>query len=164
LNFALRLRLSLALGLLLSGLLSARLSLLLRRLLSRRLGASRLLLSPSLLFLLLLKLTRLLLRGLVVFGTFGAHAAHILFASLIHFRFASGICLLLLLALRHGRVVTRREVTAHFYSDDPGAAGLSNIVDVYVRFLRKKIDEGFWPRLILTRRGRGYLLRAPAAG
>ena len=68
--------------------------------------------------------------------------------------------LLLLLVANRGQIVTRRQVLAHFYDDDPEAAGQSNLVDVYVRFLRRKLDEGFWPRLILTRRGQGYLLRA----
>jgi len=68
--------------------------------------------------------------------------------------------LLLLLALNRGHVVTRSEILAHFYRDDPDASGQSNLVDVYIRFLRQKLDDGFWPRLILTRRGQGYLLRA----
>jgi DNA-binding response OmpR family regulator len=67
--------------------------------------------------------------------------------------------LLLLLATHRGQVVRRDEVLEHFYADDPDAAGRSNLVDVYIRFLRKKIDQGFWPRLILTRRRQGYLLR-----
>src|SRR5437879_1496660 len=67
--------------------------------------------------------------------------------------------LLLLLASRRGEVVSRREAIAHFYADDPDGAGASNIVDVYIRFLRRKIDHGFWPRLILTRRRQGYLMR-----
>nr|WP_286170396.1 helix-turn-helix domain-containing protein [Halocella sp. SP3-1] len=35
----------------------------------------------------------------------------------------------------------------------------SNIVDVYIRYLRKKIDLGFDEKLIETVRGRGYRLR-----
>src|SRR5438132_701516 len=70
--------------------------------------------------------------------------------------------LLVLLARNCGRVVTRSEVLASFYDDDPEAAARSNVVDVYIAFLRRKIDHGFWPRLILTRRGKGYLLRAHA--
>jgi DNA-binding response OmpR family regulator len=35
----------------------------------------------------------------------------------------------------------------------------SNVVDVFIRYLRKKIDQGFSPPLILTRWGQGYLLR-----
>ena len=67
--------------------------------------------------------------------------------------------LLILLAANRGHIVRRWQVMEHFYQDDPDAAGESNLVDVYIRFLRRKIDEGFFPRLILTRRGQGYLLR-----
>jgi hypothetical protein len=35
----------------------------------------------------------------------------------------------------------------------------SNVVDVYIRYLRNKIDKGFDPPLILTRWGEGYMLR-----
>lgn len=37
--------------------------------------------------------------------------------------------------------------------------GSSNVVDVYIRYLRKKIDEGFEPKLIHAVRGAGYVLR-----
>lgn len=37
--------------------------------------------------------------------------------------------------------------------------GSSNVVDVYIRYLRKKIDEGFEPKLSHTVRGAGYVLR-----
>jgi DNA-binding response OmpR family regulator len=66
--------------------------------------------------------------------------------------------LLLLLAQCQGRVVSRSTILEALYDgprDNP-----SNIVDVYIRYLRVKIDEGFDPPLILTRRGQGYLLRA----
>ena len=71
--------------------------------------------------------------------------------------------LLNLLASNRGRVLTRAEILSHFYADDPEGAGDSNIVDVYIRFLRKKIDEGFWPRLLLTRRRQGYMMRGGKA-
>ena len=35
----------------------------------------------------------------------------------------------------------------------------SNVVDVYVRYLRKKLDEPFDTRFILTVRGKGYMLK-----
>ncbi|HVA91098.1 MAG TPA: winged helix-turn-helix domain-containing protein, partial [Chloroflexota bacterium] len=35
---------------------------------------------------------------------------------------------------------------------------LSNIIDVYIRRLRRKIDEAYTPRLLHTIRGSGYLL------
>ena len=40
-------------------------------------------------------------------------------------------------------------------------AGGSNVIDVYIRYLRKKIDEGFEPKLIHTVRGAGYVLGEP---
>ena len=39
--------------------------------------------------------------------------------------------------------------------------GGSNIVDVYIRYLRKKIDEGFEQKMIRTGRGTGYCLEGP---
>jgi DNA-binding response OmpR family regulator len=67
--------------------------------------------------------------------------------------------LLYLLAQHQGRVVSRSQVRAAFYSDDPEGAAQANVVDVYIWSLRKKIDATYRPRLILTRRGEGYLLR-----
>lgn len=67
--------------------------------------------------------------------------------------------LLYLLAQHQGRVVSRSQVRATFYADDPEGAAQANVVDVYIWSLRKKIDATFRPRLILTRRGEGYLLR-----
>ena len=37
--------------------------------------------------------------------------------------------------------------------------GASNVVDVYIRYLRKKIDTGFNKKLLHTIRGAGYVLR-----
>jgi DNA-binding response OmpR family regulator len=45
----------------------------------------------------------------------------------------------------------------HLY--DGKAGNTSNVVDVYIRYLRNKIDKGFETPLILTRWGEGYLLR-----
>jgi two-component system copper resistance phosphate regulon response regulator CusR len=58
--------------------------------------------------------------------------------------------------LRVGRLVSRRQIAEHVWDEnfDP----LSNVIDVYVRRLRKKIDEGFDTPLIHTRRGEGYML------
>ena len=39
---------------------------------------------------------------------------------------------------------------------------VSNVVDVYIRYLRNKIDRDFKPPLILTRWGEGYMLRGDA--
>jgi len=64
--------------------------------------------------------------------------------------------------LRADRLVSRGEIAEHVWDEnfDP----FSNIIDVYVRRLRKKIDEGFAPPLIRTRRGEGYILSAAAEG
>ena len=37
--------------------------------------------------------------------------------------------------------------------------GVTNVVDVYIRYLRKKIDDGYDNKLIHTVRGSGYVLR-----
>ena len=39
-----------------------------------------------------------------------------------------------------------------------GFEGLTNIVDVYINYLRRKVDDGFTPSLIHTVRGVGYQL------
>jgi len=62
---------------------------------------------------------------------------------------------LLELFVRHpGRVLDRTTITAHVWDDnhDPFA----NLLEVLVRRLRSKIDEGFAPKLITTLRGAGY--------
>ena len=65
--------------------------------------------------------------------------------------------LLEFLALNLGRVVTRTEIWRHVY--DFNASIESNVVDVYVGMLRKKLERPDGPRLIHTRRGLGYMLR-----
>jgi len=59
-------------------------------------------------------------------------------------------------ALHRGRLLGREEIAEHVWDEnfDP----VSNIIDVYVRRLRKKVDEGFGAPLIHTRRGAGYIL------
>lgn len=59
-----------------------------------------------------------------------------------------------------GSVVSRRDIiTAVWeYDFDPG----TNLVDVYIRRLRDKIDRDFTPALIQTVRGLGYALRHPS--
>jgi len=58
-----------------------------------------------------------------------------------------------------GRIVTRTEINAHVWDDnhDP----FSNLIDVYVSRLRRKVDGGEAVALISTRRGVGYMLAAP---
>jgi DNA-binding response OmpR family regulator len=65
--------------------------------------------------------------------------------------------LLEFLAFHRGKVVTRTMIWEHLYDEHDEST--SNVVDVYIRYLRNKIDRGFDPPLILTRRGEGYLLR-----
>jgi DNA-binding response OmpR family regulator len=65
--------------------------------------------------------------------------------------------LLEFLAFHRGKVVTRSMIWEHLY--DEYDENTSNVVDVYIRYLRNKIDKGFEPQLILTRWGEGYMLR-----
>ena len=65
--------------------------------------------------------------------------------------------LLEFLAFHRGRVVTRTMIWEHLYDEHDETT--SNVVDVYIRYLRTKIDKGFDPPLILTRWGEGYMLR-----
>lgn len=60
------------------------------------------------------------------------------------------------LALKRGKVVGREEISEHVWDDtfDP----FSNLIEVYIKRLRKKLDEGFAVQLIHTRRGAGYIL------
>ena len=68
---------------------------------------------------------------------------------------AKELSLLEFLALRPGRVVSRDEISEHVYdfTSIPG----SNVIDVYIRLLRRKLERADWPRLIHTRRGLGYV-------
>jgi DNA-binding response OmpR family regulator len=65
--------------------------------------------------------------------------------------------LLEFLAFHRGKVATRTMIWEHLYDDQDEST--SNVVDVYIRYLRNKIDKGYDPPLILTRWGEGYLLR-----
>lgn len=65
--------------------------------------------------------------------------------------------LLEFLAFHRGKVVSRSMIWEHLY--DEYDENTSNVVDVYIRYLRNKIDKGFEPPLIMTRWGEGYQLR-----
>jgi DNA-binding response OmpR family regulator len=67
--------------------------------------------------------------------------------------------LLEFLAFHAGSVVTRTMIWEHLY--DEYDENTSNVVDVYIRYLRNKIDKGFEFPLILTKWGEGYMLRGP---
>jgi len=63
---------------------------------------------------------------------------------------------------RPGEVLTRSQILEHVW--DFGYDGDSNVVDVYVRYLREKIDRPFRKDSIETIRGSGYRLRDVADG
>lgn len=56
-----------------------------------------------------------------------------------------------------GIVLSRDKLEQHVWDYD--FSGGSNVIDVYIRYLRKKIDEGHEQKLIHTVRGHGYVLR-----
>ncbi|MHC4742338.1 MAG: response regulator [Planctomycetota bacterium] len=62
------------------------------------------------------------------------------------------------LAVRTGQTVSRTDIWEHIYEFNSSAS--SNVVDVYIGYLRKKIEQPDKPALIHTIRGRGYLLGA----
>jgi len=67
---------------------------------------------------------------------------------------AKEFALLELFLLHPGQVLDRSTITAHVWDDnhDPFA----NLLEVLIRRLRRKIDDGFEPKLITTVRGAGY--------
>lgn len=66
---------------------------------------------------------------------------------------------MLLYMMRNRNIVLSRE-QLETNSWDYRSERSSNVVDVYIRYLRKKIDEGFEKKLIHTIRGVGYVLRS----
>lgn len=66
--------------------------------------------------------------------------------------------LLVYLLQNKGRVLSRMDIADHVWgiNFDTG----TNIIDVYVNFLRKKIDKDFTQKLIHTQTGVGYILKA----
>jgi len=74
---------------------------------------------------------------------------------------AKEYALLVCLMSTPGRVMSREMIINSVW--DQSFEGLSTIVDVYVRYLRKKIDEPFGKKLIHTVRGVGYCIRDPEA-
>jgi len=67
---------------------------------------------------------------------------------------AKEFALLELFVTHAGQVLDRATITAHVWDDnhDP----FTNVLEVLVRRLRRKIDDGFEPKLITTLRGAGY--------
>ena len=70
--------------------------------------------------------------------------------------------LLLLLMERKGTVVSRELILRQVWNDDQNSSSFSsstsNVIEVYVRYLRQKLEEGGERRLIHTIRGQGYCL------
>lgn len=62
------------------------------------------------------------------------------------------------LALNEGRVVSRTELIEHIYDSEFDLD--SNIIDVYINYLRNKIDKGFGKQIIFTVRGAGYTIKS----
>jgi two-component system, OmpR family, copper resistance phosphate regulon response regulator CusR len=71
---------------------------------------------------------------------------------------AKEYALLEFLVLNEGRVVGREQIAQHVWDEsfDP----MSNVIDVYIKRLRAKLDTKSARRLIHTRRGEGYILTA----
>jgi DNA-binding response OmpR family regulator len=61
-----------------------------------------------------------------------------------------------------GRVLTRPMIAEHVWNVDFDT--FSNVIDVYVAYLRNKIDAPFDVKLLRTVRGMGYMLEPPRAG
>ena len=70
--------------------------------------------------------------------------------------------LLEFLARNAGRVVGRAEISEHVWDNSYDA--FSNVIDVFIRRLRRKVDDGEERRLLRTRRGAGYVLSAAPEG
>jgi two-component system, OmpR family, copper resistance phosphate regulon response regulator CusR len=70
---------------------------------------------------------------------------------------AKEFALLEFLLRNKGRVVTRTDIAEKIWdiTFDTG----TNVIDVYINFLRKKIDKSFSPRLIHTQIGMGYIMK-----
>ena len=59
-----------------------------------------------------------------------------------------------------GECVSRAGLLQHVWKMHPDVT--TNVVDVYINYLRRKVDEGSKDKLIHTVRGNGYVLRAPS--
>lgn len=75
---------------------------------------------------------------------------------------AKEYALLEYLARRAGEVVGRADIAEHVWDDsfDP----MSNLIEVYIQRLRRRLDDGHAVKLIQTRRGAGYSLQAEPPG
>ena len=69
---------------------------------------------------------------------------------------AKEFALLEYLARRQGELVTRQEIARHVWDDSYDA--FSNLIEIYLGRLRRKIDSGEFAPLLHTKRGAGYVL------
>jgi len=65
--------------------------------------------------------------------------------------------LLEFMAYKKGEVLSRTDIVEHIYHEETDMD--SNVVDVYINYLRNKIDKDFKKKLIHTVRGAGYMLK-----
>lgn len=72
---------------------------------------------------------------------------------------AKEFALLAYLLERRGECISRTHLLEHVWQMHPGVN--TNVVDVYINYLRRKLDEGHGDKLIHTVRGNGYVLREP---
>ncbi len=70
---------------------------------------------------------------------------------------ATEYSLLEYLMLNVGQVVTRTMISEHVWNDDFDS--FSNVINVYINYLRKKVDQGHEKQLIHSLRGVGYVLK-----
>ena len=73
---------------------------------------------------------------------------------------AKEYALLEFLVLHQDRIMGREAIAQHVWDESFDA--FTNVIDVYIKRLRAKLDFGGAPRLIHTRRGEGYILTAKA--
>lgn len=59
--------------------------------------------------------------------------------------------------LNANQIVTRTMISEHVWHE--GFDTFTNVIDVYINYLRSKIERGFNKRLIHTIRGTGYILK-----
>ena len=70
---------------------------------------------------------------------------------------ATEYALLEYMMLNANHVVTRTMISEHVWNDDFDS--FSNIINVYLNYVRKKVDDGFEKKLIHSVRGTGYILK-----
>jgi DNA-binding response OmpR family regulator len=73
---------------------------------------------------------------------------------------AKEFALLEYLLEHRGECISRAGLLQHVWQMHPDVS--TNVVDVYINYLRRKVDEGAEDRLIHTVRGNGYVLRVPS--